>query len=164
MRVRSRCGNILSAKVERIRSRENGEMKTSRIFEGVKKNMAKLTEAVSKAWEERQGPCVLATVGAKGIPNSIWVTSVKKIADDKIVVADNKFYKTRDNIKAGSKVSLLFITAEKKAYQIKGTADYFTEGPIYNEMKKGWLDPKFPGHGAVAINVEEVYSGAERLV
>jgi predicted pyridoxine 5'-phosphate oxidase superfamily flavin-nucleotide-binding protein len=125
--------------------------------------MAKLTEAASKAWEERQGPCVLTTVDAKGLPNSIWITNVKKIADDKIVVADNKFHKTRENIKAGSKVSLLYITAEKKAYQIKGTGDYLTDGPIYDDMKKEWLDPKFPGHAAVAISIEEVYSGAEKL-
>jgi hypothetical protein len=30
-------------------------------------------------------------------------------------------------------------------------------------MKTGWLDKKYPGHAAVAINIEEVYSGAEKL-
>jgi len=136
----------------------------TRDFRGGKKNMAKLTEAASKAWEARQGPCVLTTVDSKRNPNSVWVTNVNKIADDKIVIADNKFCKTRDNIIEGSKVSLLYITAEKEAYQIKGTADYLTEGPIYDDMKKGWLDPKFAGHGAVVINVEEVFKGAEKLV
>lgn len=125
--------------------------------------MAKLTEDAIKAWDERQGPCVLTTVDEKRNPNSIWVTNVKMIADDKIVVADNKFHKTRANIKAGSKVCLLYINAEKKAYQIKGTAEYLTDGPIYDDMKMGWLDPKFPGHAAVLISVENLYSGAERL-
>ena len=125
--------------------------------------MATIPEAARKAWDERQGPCVFTTVAADGTPNTVWVGAVKMVADDAIVVADNKFSKTRENIKAGTKVNLLYITAEKKAYQIKGTVDYQTEGPLYEDMKKGWLKPTLAGHAAVVINVEEVYSGAEKL-
>ena len=125
--------------------------------------MATLPEAAIQAWENREGPVVLTTVDANAVPNSIYVSCVQKIADDKIVVADNKMNKTRANLKAGSRVSLLYITKEKKAIQIKGTATYQTEGDIFDEMKTGWLDTKFPGHAAVVINIEEVYSGAEKL-
>jgi len=29
---------------------------------------------------------------------------------------------------------------------------------------KAWLDPKYPGHGAAVLHVEEVYNGATRLL
>jgi uncharacterized protein len=125
--------------------------------------VAKLPESAIAAWENREGPVVLTTVDAEAVPNSIYVTCVRKIADDQIVVADNKMSKTRANLKTGNRVSLLYITKEKKAYQVKGTASYQTEGNIFDEMKNGWLDKKYPGHAAVVIQVEEVYSGADKL-
>ena len=125
--------------------------------------MATLTEIAIQAWENREGPVVLTTVDSSGIPNTIYVTCVKKISDSKIVVADNKMHKTRANIKAGCTVSLLYITSEKKAFQLKGSVQYQTSGKIFDEMKTVWLDKKYPGNAAVVINIEEVYSGADKL-
>ena len=125
--------------------------------------MATLPEGASKAWEDREGPSVFTTVDEDGVPNTIYVTWVRKISDDKMVVADNKFHKTRANIMAGSKASLLYITKGKKAYQIKGSLEYLTEGEIYENMKNGWLDKKYAGNAATVIHIEEVYSGAEKL-
>ena len=125
--------------------------------------MAELTDAGKKAWEDRDAAIVLTTVDQSGNPNSIYASCVKKYSDDKFVVANNYFQKTKSNILAGSRGSLLFITKEKKSYQIKGTIDYFTSGGIYDDMKQ-WLDPKYSGHAAAVLNVEEVYSGAEKLV
>jgi len=125
--------------------------------------MAKLTETAVLAWENREGPVVFTTVDSKGVPNAIYVTCVKRISDDQIVVADNKMNKTRANIMAGCSASLLYITKEKKAYQLKGSLRYETSGTVFTEMKEGWLDKKFPGHAAVVFHIEEVYSGAEKL-
>ena len=125
--------------------------------------MATLTEIAIQAWENREGPVVLTTVDSSGIPNTIYVTCVKKISDSKIVVADNKMHKTRANIKAGCTVSLLYITSEKKAFQLKGSVQYQTSGKIFDEMKTVWLDKKYPGNAAVVIDIEEVYSGADKL-
>ena len=55
------------------------------------------------------------------------------------------------------------IAPEREAYQIKGSLEYFTEGPIYQDMKE-WLDPKFAGVGAVILNIESIYYGAEKVV
>jgi len=125
--------------------------------------MAELTDAVKKAWENREALIVLTTVDSNGTPNSIYASCVKRYSDNKFVVANNKFQKTKANILAGTRGALLFITKEKKSYQIKGKIDYFTSGEFYDDMKQ-WLDPKYPGHAAAVLNVEEVYSGADKLV
>ena len=125
--------------------------------------MALLPEAVSKAWEDRKGPIILTTVNKNGMPNAIYATCTSKFGEDTIVIANNYFSKTQENIFAGSKGSILFITNEGKSYQIKGTIDYHTEGDIFDDMKK-WNPSQHPGHGAAAIKVEEVYSGAEKLL
>ena len=125
--------------------------------------MANLPEAAVEAWENREGPVVMATVDSSGRPNTIYVTCVNKYSNDQIVVADNKMHKTRANIKIGSPVSLLYITKKMKAFQLKGSVAYVTEGPLFDDMKNGWLDKKHPGHAAVVIHIEEVYSGAVKL-
>jgi predicted pyridoxine 5'-phosphate oxidase superfamily flavin-nucleotide-binding protein len=125
--------------------------------------MSVLPEIVSQAWDKRQGPIVLATVDAAGTPNIIYATCVRKYSEDKLVVADNYFSKTRANLKAGCKGALLFITEGGKAYQVKGTFEYLTAGAIYDDMKT-WLDPKHPGHAAVVLHVEQVFNGATQLL
>ena len=81
--------------------------------------MTLLPDIVSQAWEQREGPIVLTTVDREGTPNAIYATCVSKFGEDTLVVADNFFNKTRANILAGSKASLLFITKEGKSYQVK---------------------------------------------
>jgi len=125
--------------------------------------MAKLPENAVQAWENRKGPVVMTTVDPNGTPNTIYVTCVQMISDDQIVVADNKMHKTRENLKSGTPVCLLYITDKTKAFQLKGSAQYKTEGAIFNEMKSGWLDQKYPGHAAVIVTIDAVYSGAEKL-
>jgi hypothetical protein len=74
--------------------------------------MTVLPDIVSQAWEDREGPIILTTVDAEGTPNSIYATCVRKFSQDTLVVADNYFNKTRANILAGCKGTLLFITKE----------------------------------------------------
>ena len=125
--------------------------------------MPKLPEIVSQAWENRQGPVVLITNDENATPNAIYATCVSKYDDETLVVADNYFSKTRQNLTNGSpKGALLFITEEGKAYQIKGTLTYHTEGPIFDDMKK-WNPEKHPGHAAAVVKVEAVFCGAEKL-
>jgi predicted pyridoxine 5'-phosphate oxidase superfamily flavin-nucleotide-binding protein len=125
--------------------------------------MPALPEKVSEAWENREGPIILSTVNEDGIPNAIYATCVSKFSEDTIVVANNYFSKTLKNILAGSKGSILFITKEGKSYQLKGSIEYHKDGTIFEDMKK-WNPKKHPGHAAAALKVEEVYTGAERLL
>jgi len=125
--------------------------------------LAKLPEIAIKAWDAHEGPVVFTTIHKNGMPNTIYASCVQRIGGDKIVVANNKMHKTLENIKAGTKATILYITAEKKAFQVKGSLEYLTEGDIYDDMKNRWLDEKYPGYAAVVLTIEEVYSGAEQL-
>ena len=125
--------------------------------------MAILPEHVSKAWDDREGPIIFSTVNPEGIPNTIYATCVSKYSEDTLLVANNYFSKTLENILAGSKGSILFMTKEDKTYQIKGRISYHTEGEIFEDMKT-WNPQKHPGHGAAALHVEEVYTGAEKVL
>ncbi|MFH1024719.1 MAG: pyridoxamine 5'-phosphate oxidase family protein [Planctomycetota bacterium] len=120
--------------------------------------MAKL----SAAWESREGPAVFATADEAGMPNVVYVAEIRYEARDGFVVTDNYFHKTRANIKNGKPGAILFITKDRKSFQVKGALTYHAEGPVFESMKK-WHDPKFPGVAAVVLRIEEAYSGAERL-
>lgn len=119
---------------------------------------------VREAWENREGPVVLATVDSDGVPNIIYATCVNVFGDDRLVVADNYFDKTRRNLQGGAKVgAILFLDKSGKAYQAKGTLEYHTSGDLFDHMKT-WNPEKHPGHAVAALRVEEVYSGAEKIL
>jgi len=124
--------------------------------------MASLTDIIRKAWDNRNGPAILATVSPDGVPNIIYVTCVNTYGEDRIVIADNYFNKTRQNLKAGGTGAILFQTAEGKAYQVKGTLEYHTKGKMFTEMKK-WNPSQHPGNAVVALCIEEAYNGAKKL-
>ena len=125
--------------------------------------MSNLPKKVSTAWDTRKGPVILTTVDKSGEPNAIYATCVSKFDEETLVVANNYFSKTLNNIEEGSRGSLLFITDEGKAYQVKGAIEYHTEGALFDDMKS-WNPTKHPGHAATALKVEEVYAGAEKLL
>ena len=125
--------------------------------------MSVLPKEVSAAWDKKEGAVIFTTVDKNGTPNAIYATCVSKFDEETLVIADNYFDKTRNNILAGSKGSILFITNEKKAFQVKGTIEYHKEGEFLDDMKK-WNPEKHPGHAATVLKVEEVYSGGEKLL
>ena len=125
--------------------------------------MSALPEQVIDAWKNKEGPVVFSTVDRSGIPNSIYISCSTLYSNDTIVVANNKFSKTLENIQSGSKGSILFITADGKSYQIKGSIEYYTEGTIFDDMKQ-WNPKRDLGFGAAALKVEEAYTGAKKLL
>lgn len=125
--------------------------------------MTSLPKSVLQAWENREGPAVIATTDRAGVPNAIYVSCVGLFGEDRFVVADNYLDKTKKNIEEGSRGSLLFIDKDGKSYQMKGTFEYHGEGELFDYMKS-INPPKHPGHGAVVLLVEEAYSGSEKLL
>ncbi len=124
--------------------------------------MDSLPEEVCRAWEKRSGAVVFTTVDGNKIPNSIYATCVGLYQNSRIVVADNYFCKTRENIRNGSTGAVLFITDTGKAYQVKGEIEYHEKGVFFDFMKE-WNPEKHPGHAAAVIVPREVYSGAKKL-
>ncbi len=124
--------------------------------------MKTLPEEICKAWENRDGALIFASVDENGAPNIIYATCVGLHEQKQLVVADNYFDKTRKNIIRGSKGAILFMTKEGKAYQIKGSIEYRTEGPFFDFMKC-WNPAKHPGHAAAVLTPEEAYSGSRKI-
>jgi uncharacterized protein len=122
----------------------------------------KLPDEVMHAWSNREGPLVLTTVDKNGFPNAIYASAVNLTSDGRIAVVDNYFTKTKSNIDYSCKVAVLFISKERKAYQLKGRIDYFDSGLIFNEMLS-WADSKHPRKGVVVLNAEEIFKGKEKL-
>lgn len=125
--------------------------------------MTDTTNTVRHTWERRNAPAVFTTVSPDGTPNSVYVTCIALYDDQTVLIADNYFDKTRQNIHSGSSGVLLYITEDSKTIQIKGALSYHTEGAVFDHMKS-WNPKKHPGHAAVALSIDEVYSGATRLL
>lgn len=125
--------------------------------------MAKIPPVTLAAWQDRDGPIVLTTVGADGVPNAIYATCVGLHDDAAVLVANNYFDKTMTNITGGTRASVLFLTKSGKSYQLKGSVEYHERGPLFEAMKS-WNPPQHPGHGVAVLRVDQVFSGAERLL
>ena len=124
--------------------------------------METLPQKIIEAWENRDGPVILATVSREGAPNAIYATCVGLFGKNRLVVADNFFEKTRRNILENGRGSILFRAKDGKAYQVKGRIEYHKAGEVFNHMKT-WNPPNHPGHAAAALEAEEVYSGAQKI-
>ncbi len=120
-------------------------------------------EIAAQAWDKREGPAVLVTVDATKTPNAIYVGEIRYVPGEGFIVADNYFCKTRANIQSGTKGGILFLTKDRKSFQVKGPLTYHTTGPVFENMRS-WHDPKYPGVGATLLRVEEAYTGAEKLL
>ena len=116
-----------------------------------------------EAWRAREPLAALATMGAAG-PNVIWVLCMHLEEERaRLVIADNAMAKTRANLEANSTGALVMLAAPRSAYQLKGPLAYHDSGPVFDAMKRGWLDASYPGRGAVAMTIAELYCGAERV-
>lgn len=123
----------------------------------------KMTQELKNEWENRNKAIVLTTVSAEGTPNSIYATCNALFNDDSILVANNFFDKTLKNIESTGKASVLFITNDDKSYQVKGSVKHMSLGAEFNDMKS-WNPEKLPGHGVAVIDIEAVYSGADKIL
>ncbi len=118
---------------------------------------------------DREPLYIISTASKEGIPNTIYVKFLKVYDEGHILIADNKFSKTEKNLQENPKVSFVVLDKEnKKAYQVKGTAEIFKEGKIFDETVE-WVETErstpdtFP-KSAVLLKVDEIYSGAERIL
>ena len=111
---------------------------------------------------------ILSTSTKEGVPNIIYLKFLKVYNDDQILIANNLFSKTEKNLIENPRISFVVLDKEnKKAYQIKGTAEIHKNDKIYEDTVE-WVKTKSPNMGApksgVILNVEEIYLGAEKIL
>jgi len=135
--------------------------------------MAKMTDRMKELFA-KVSPVVLATATRDGIPNAVPVGAKKIIDDETILLSDQFFNKTLDNMKKNPKVSVTFWEGHE-GYQLKGTIVIETSGKRYEETAK-WIEDLgnaagFPlrSKGIVILKIEEIYgvtpgAGAGKLL
>ena len=117
-----------------------------------------LTESVIKLLKNKMWD--LATC-SDGEPNVVPVAFKDVTEDGKLVVGDVFLETTLANIKAdGGKIAVSVYDAKNlEGYQIKGTAEYVTEGNVvdtFKAMVEKMFDGKATAKGALIITPEKV--------
>ena len=123
--------------------------------------MAKLPADVRTAMEQ-QKEFPIATASTTGVPNLIYMTYVKVVDDETILLADNYWHKTRQNLQSNPQAAVA-VRDEKGSFQIKGRTEWLTSGPLFDEMQS-WVPDTHPRTAVGVLHVEEVYRGSTRLV
>ena len=124
--------------------------------------MAKLTQRI-KEIIEKQETIVLATATKEGLPNVVPVNAKKIIDDETILISDQFFNKTLQNLKDNPQVAIT-IWDKLEGYQIKGTATIETSGKRFEETAK-WIDEvanklnlPIKSKGAIIVKLTEIYN------
>jgi predicted pyridoxine 5'-phosphate oxidase superfamily flavin-nucleotide-binding protein len=110
---------------------------------------------------------VLGTASKDGTPNAVPVGFVRFADDETIVLVDNYFLKTRENLNQNPTIALTCWDLEEKdgktvtrdGYQLKGKVRVEDTGPLYERIKaeaKG-INPNFPTRAIVLMKVNEVF-------
>ena len=95
---------------------------------------------------------VTSTKGGK--PNAIFAESW--FFENKILLVDCHMEKTVKNLKENPQVA---VSAQngKEYYQIKGTAEYLTEGKYFKKAKEIVAGTEYTAKGAVLVEIKEVW-------
>lgn len=123
--------------------------------------MVKIPAKVRKAINDGK-PFSLATSTKKGKPNVIYVGYLKLIDNETVLIADNYFKKTKNNLLQNNQLVFAVLDGKAGSYQIKGRTEYLTKGKYYDEVQE-WCRKKHPRKAAVILHVKEVYNGAKKL-
>lgn len=123
--------------------------------------MTKLPKQVKQAIS-KQEIFPVATSSKKSVPNVVYIKFLKVVDDETILIGDNYLNKTRNNILDNGNVAFTVLDEEKGAFQVKGTAERFEKGDMYDEVQN-WVPDDLPKEAAVVLKVESVYNGAEKI-
>jgi len=109
-------------------------------------------------------PVSFASSTLEGVPNCCVVSDIRVISSNQVIIADNFLNKTRKNIDSNKYVALVAHSNDyKQAYQLKGTAQVFTD--IDHRQKLIELfgdDPRWSKKATVIITITEIWDLANR--
>ena len=110
---------------------------------------------------EKQKPIPIATASKSGVPNVVFVGLLKIVDDETLMLADNFFNKTAQNLIENPKIAILCYNSEtKKSFQIKGNVTLCKEGENFATMK-AWVhgvNDKLPAKACVMVKITEIYN------
>jgi len=110
---------------------------------------------------EKQKPIPIATASKSGVPNVVFVGLLKIVDDETLMLADNFFNKTAQNLMENPKIAILCYNSEtKKSFQIKGNVMLCKEGENFDAMRS-WvhgINNKLPAKACVMVKITEVYN------
>ena len=110
---------------------------------------------------EKQKPIPIATASKSGVPNVVFVGLLKIVDDETLMLADNFFNKTAQNLMENPKIAILCYNSEtKKSFQIKGNVTLCKEGENFATMK-AWVhgvNDKLPAKACVMVKITEIYN------
>ena len=103
----------------------------------------------------------VATSSPDGTPNVTPKGTLRLLDDQHVMFADLFSLKTRQNLEKNPKVAVTVIdTASAKGYQLKGTAELISSGPLFEQfaaqLKQAMPSLPLPKY-VVKIAVESVY-------
>ena len=96
----------------------------------------------------------LATSSRDGQPHNIAV-EVNDIKKNKIIITDNYMQKTKDNLKANSRIALAFWEG-KKGFNIEGSAKYYDSGKWLEFVKSLKENKGYPAKGVIVIDIQNI--------
>jgi len=103
----------------------------------------------------------VATASQDGVPNVTPKGSLRLLDEHHVLFADLFSLKTRKNLLENNKVAVTVVdAATHKGYQIKGTAEVITSGPLFEETSAKLKEAPIelpPLQHVVKIRVESVF-------
>lgn len=100
----------------------------------------------------------LATSSKKSTPNVVPIGAFKLMDDETLLISDQFFLKTMQNLKENPKVAISW-WGEKGGFQIKGTVTLHTNDEVFSQdvawMKE--IRPNLVPKSAVILKITEVY-------
>jgi len=118
--------------------------------------MAEITEELKDLIEGHA--LGFATVDESGNPHNIAVGDVKIVSKNQVIIGDVYIVETTKNIKKNNNVSLVVWNKDWEenctGYELKGTAEYFSEGKWVEMAKK--IHEGFPIKGAIIVTINKI--------
>lgn len=120
--------------------------------------MAKVTEEIKESLKATK-ISYLATATKDGVPNVVPIAAVKFLDDSTLLISDQYFGKTLNNLKENPKIALTW-WGEKNGFQIKADITIHTDDDVFREdvqwvkSIKDTLNPK----SAIVAKITAVYA------
>jgi predicted pyridoxine 5'-phosphate oxidase superfamily flavin-nucleotide-binding protein len=110
---------------------------------------------------------VIGTASKAGTPNAVPIGIMKFYDDETLIVVDNFFLKTRENLNKNPWAAITCWDMEEKdgklipkdAFQLKGKVKIEDNGPLYEKVRADVkaINANLPTKAIVLVKVEEIY-------